>query len=71
MGINEVGYDDKGNGIIYVDPKYFRPAEVSSLLGDASKARTKLGWQPKVMFEDLVREMVDADLAAEQKANPL
>ena len=70
-GIDEVGYDDKGNDIIYVDPKYFRPAEVSSLLGDASKARTQLGWQPKVMFEELVREMGDADLATEQKANPL
>jgi GDPmannose 4,6-dehydratase len=47
---------------VQIDPRYFRPAEVDILLGDASKARTKLGWQPKVGFEELVKMMVDADL---------
>jgi GDPmannose 4,6-dehydratase len=45
-----------------VDPRYFRPAEVDSLLGDASKARKKLGWKPKVKFHELVSEMVREDL---------
>jgi GDPmannose 4,6-dehydratase len=47
---------------VKVDPKYFRPAEVDLLLGDATKARTQLGWQPRVTFKDLVRLMVDADM---------
>ena len=46
-----------------VDPAYFRPSEVDLLLGDASKARAKLGWSPSVGFEELTRMMVDADLA--------
>jgi GDPmannose 4,6-dehydratase len=49
---------------VEVDPRYFRPAEVDALLGDATKARDKLGWAPRVGFEELVRIMVDADLAA-------
>jgi GDPmannose 4,6-dehydratase len=47
---------------VEIDPRYFRPAEVDLLLGDASKARTKLGWQPKVTFKELVHMMVDADI---------
>jgi GDPmannose 4,6-dehydratase len=47
---------------VETDPRYFRPAEVDLLLGDASKARTKLGWQPKVSFKELVTLMVDHDL---------
>jgi GDPmannose 4,6-dehydratase len=63
------GVDEKGLGpddqvLIEVDPHYFRPAEVDQLLGDASKARRELGWAPRVGFEELVRMMVDADLAA-------
>jgi len=50
---------------VEIDPRYYRPTEVDLLLGDASKARRKLGWQPKVRFQDLVRMMVDADLEAE------
>jgi GDPmannose 4,6-dehydratase len=50
---------------VKIDPRYYRPTEVDLLLGDASKARQKLGWQPKVKFPDLVRMMVDADLQAE------
>jgi GDPmannose 4,6-dehydratase len=49
---------------VEIDPRYFRPAEVDVLLGDASKAREQLGWEPKVGFEDLVRIMVDADVSA-------
>jgi GDPmannose 4,6-dehydratase len=48
---------------VEVDPRYFRPAEVDLLVGDASKARRKLGWEPKITFKELVRTMVDADLA--------
>ena len=57
-GLDEVGIDKKtGNVIIKVDPKYFRPAEVEQLLGDATKAKKELGWQPKTSFEQLVKEM--------------
>ena len=61
-GGNETGTDQDGNIIVRVDPRYFRPAEVETLLGDASKAREKLGWIPKITFEDLVAEMVREDL---------
>ncbi|MBL8015108.1 MAG: GDP-mannose 4,6-dehydratase [Candidatus Doudnabacteria bacterium] len=66
-GVNEVGIDKKsGKEIVKVDPKYFRPAEVDLLLGDSTKARTKLNWQPKYTFESLIREMVKFDLENEQ-----
>ncbi len=61
-GLNEEGFDEAGRRIIAVDPRYFRPAEVSSLLGDAGKARVKLGWQPRVTFRELVAEMVASDV---------
>jgi GDPmannose 4,6-dehydratase len=61
-GIDEKAYDEKGNVIVCVDPKYFRPAEVETLLGDATKAREKLGWTPKITFAELVKEMALADL---------
>jgi GDPmannose 4,6-dehydratase len=51
-----------GDVIVRIDPRYFRPTEVDSLLGDASKARARLGWTPKISFEALVREMISADL---------
>jgi GDPmannose 4,6-dehydratase len=54
---------------VEIDPRYFRPAEVDLLIGDASKARKKLGWEPKVTFKQLVRMMVDADLADWKKRN--
>lgn len=62
-GINEVG-KEKDTGIVRVrvNPKYFRPSEVDFLLGDASKAKQKLGWKPKTSFHELVKEMVDADI---------
>lgn len=61
-GLNEEGIDETGRRIIAVDPRYFRPAEVSSLMGDASKARERLGWKPRIGFRDLVSEMVAADM---------
>lgn len=47
---------------VEIDPKFFRPAEVEHLIGDASKAKAKLGWEPRTSFEDLVKLMVDSDL---------
>jgi len=61
-GLEEQGVDEKGRVIVAVDPRYFRPAEVDTLLGDASKAKRELGWEPKIGFDELVREMVHADL---------
>lgn len=61
-GVDEKAFDDNGNCVVSVDPRYFRPTEVESLLGDASKAREKLGWTPKISFEELVREMAVEDL---------
>jgi GDPmannose 4,6-dehydratase len=60
-----VGIDDWQDKVTQ-DPRFFRPAEVDLLIGDPSKAREQLGWQPKVGFDELVRMMVDSDLA-EQK----
>lgn len=62
VGQNEKAYDQHGNCIVKIDPRYFRPTEVESLLGDATKAREKLGWTPKITFEQLVVEMVREDL---------
>jgi len=63
-GVDELGVDrNDGHTVVRVDPRYFRPAEVESLLGDASKIRDKLGWAPEISFEALVREMVESDLA--------
>ena len=57
-GLNEYGYDlNTKKIVIKVDPKYFRPAEVETLLGDASKAKEKLGWEPKISFKQLVEDM--------------
>ena len=64
-GIDEKGYwvkDGDKHLIVLVDPHYFRPTEVETLLGDASKAKNKLGWQPQTSFAELVKEMVDSDL---------
>ena len=61
-GINTKGYDANGNCIIECDKKYFRPAEVDTLLGNASKAKKVLKWKPKISFDELVKDMVDRDL---------
>jgi GDPmannose 4,6-dehydratase len=61
-GIDETGVDDvSGKTVVRVDPRYFRPTEVETLLGDSSKARAKLGWKPEISFADLVKEMVASD----------
>ncbi len=68
-GLNEKGVDKKTNKIIVeIDPKYFRPAEVDILIGDYSKARTKLDWEPKVKFKELVKIMVKADYEKEKRS---
>jgi GDPmannose 4,6-dehydratase len=62
-GKDEQGVDAKsGEVLVEIDPRYFRPAEVDALLGDPTKARTRLGWSHQTSFRDLVREMVEADL---------
>ena len=67
-GVAETGIDRKsGKAIVRVDPTYFRPTEVDLLVGDASKARQKLGWQAKTSFTQLVKEMVAGDLAAARR----
>jgi GDPmannose 4,6-dehydratase len=60
-GVNEKGYDELGRSIVEVDPRYFRPTEVGSLLGNPAKAKAKLGWTPKTTFDQLVTEMVTSD----------
>jgi GDPmannose 4,6-dehydratase len=64
LGADERGYDEFGNCIVRVDPRYLRAAEVDSLIGHAAKAQAKLGWRPVVTFQELVREMVNSDLEA-------
>jgi len=66
-GVDEKGYDAHGNCIVQVDPRYFRPTEVETLLGDATKAREKLGWTPRISFAELVAEMVREDLKAAER----
>lgn len=65
--VNEKGFDTAGNCIVEVDPRYFRPTEVETLLGDASKAREKLGWVPQISFVELVREMAQTDFESAKK----
>ncbi len=60
-GVDEKGYDEQGRMIVAVDPRYFRPTEVDTLLGNPAKAKAKLGWEPKTSFEQLVTEMVTTD----------
>jgi GDPmannose 4,6-dehydratase len=76
-GLDEIGVVESVSGskaqcqpgsvVVRVDPRYFRPTEVETLLGDAGKARQRLGWQPEVSFGELVREMSVADLANAQR----
>ncbi|BCK88823.1 GDP-mannose 4,6-dehydratase [Sideroxyarcus emersonii] len=67
-GVDEKGYDaSTGKCIVQVDPRYFRPTEVETLLGDPSKAKQKLGWTPKITFQELVSEMVREDLKSAQR----
>jgi GDPmannose 4,6-dehydratase len=66
-GVDEKGFDARGKCVVAVDPRYFRPTEVETLLGDPTKAREKLGWTPKTRFEDLVAEMVREDLKSAER----
>lgn len=72
-GIDEVGIDsNSGETLVEIDSRYFRPAEVDILLGDATKAKERLGWQHHIGFDELVRDMVDSDMevvAREQRGN--
>ncbi|KAF0162022.1 MAG: GDPmannose 4 6-dehydratase [Rhodocyclaceae bacterium] len=67
QGVEEKGYDTGGKCIVAVDPRYFRPTEVETLLGDPSKAKEKLGWVPRTSFAELVTEMVREDLKAAER----
>lgn len=66
-GIDEKGYEANGKCIVQVDPRYFRPTEVETLLGDPTKAKQKLGWVPKISFDELVQEMVREDYKSAQR----
>jgi GDPmannose 4,6-dehydratase len=66
-GVEEKGYDSNGKCIVAVDPRYFRPTEVETLLGDPSKAKSKLGWVPRTSFNTLVAEMVREDLKSAER----
>jgi GDPmannose 4,6-dehydratase len=67
QGIDEKGYDIQGKCIVQVEARYFRPTEVETLLGDPSKAKTKLGWSPKISFQELVQEMVREDFKSAER----
>jgi GDPmannose 4,6-dehydratase len=67
-GLDEIGRDaDSGKVLVQVDPRYFRPTEVDFLLGDPSKAKEKLGWEPKITFKELVKIMIHEDLKDAEK----
>ncbi len=66
-GVEEKAVDRDGNTVIAIDPRYFRPTEVETLLGDPSKAKRELGWTPRTSFNELVREMVESDLQAARR----
>ena len=66
-GVDEKGLDEQGKCIVGVDPLYFRPTEVDTLLGDASLARERLGWQPKTTLDQMIEEMVHSDLELARK----
>jgi GDPmannose 4,6-dehydratase len=67
VGLEEEGFDQEGRCIIAVDARYFRPAEVETLLGDATKAKEQLGWRPRTTFKELVAEMMHEDLKSAER----
>jgi GDPmannose 4,6-dehydratase len=67
QGVNERGYDEQGGCVVEVDPRYFRPTEVDTLLGDPSKAQARLGWRARTPFRQLVAEMVREDLKSAER----
>ena len=66
-GVDEKAFNAQGHCVVAVDPRYFRPTEVETLLGDATKAREKLGWVPRITFAELVAEMVREDLKSAER----
>ena len=71
-GINEIGKRaDTGEIVVRVDPVYFRPTEVDELLGDSSKAKKKLNWEPKISIQELISEMIDEDSKESKKESIL
>ncbi|MEJ2157894.1 MAG: GDP-mannose 4,6-dehydratase [Desulfobacteraceae bacterium] len=67
-GLEEKGIDeDSGKVVVEIDPRYFRPTEVETLLGDPTKAKEKLGWQPRISFEEMIAEMTKTDLEEAKK----
>ena len=66
-GVEEIGTDANGKVIVKVDPRYFRPIEVETLLGDPTKAKEKLGWVPQTSFQELVTEMVREDFKSAKR----
>ena len=67
-GVDEKGYDsESGELIVAVDPRYFRPTEVETLLGDPAKAKEKLGWEPKITVKEMIQEMMENDLNIAKK----
>ena len=67
-GVDEKGYDtESGECVVAVDPRYFRPTEVETLLGDPSKAKQKLGWEPEITLQEMVKEMMEADLESAKR----
>ncbi len=66
-GVDEKGFDENDRCIVKIDPRYFRPTEVETLIGDSSKARKKLGWTPRITFKQLVAEMVQHDLRGAER----
>jgi GDPmannose 4,6-dehydratase len=67
IGVGERAFDQHGRLVVAVDPRYFRPTEVETLLGDPTKAHRELGWKPRTSFEQLIDEMVSADLKSAQR----
>jgi GDPmannose 4,6-dehydratase len=67
QGVEEKAYSSQGKCIVAVDPRYFRPTEVDALLGDPTKAKEKLGWLPRITFDELVREMTREDLKSAER----
>jgi GDPmannose 4,6-dehydratase len=66
-GLEEQAFDTRGRCVVAVDPHYFRPSDVEDVVGDASKARTKLGWKPKITFREIVAEMAMSDLQTAER----
>jgi GDPmannose 4,6-dehydratase len=67
QGVDEIAVDQNGSVVVVIDPLYFRPTEVETLVGDPSYAHKRLGWKPSVTFEQLVKEMVEADLVLAER----